>query len=115
MLNKMRKYPMLLIYLFPSKSVEVIEIAFDPIKWQRQVRFKFDLLDGNDTKQVIGHQDFLRALAHTSFNETFSDNCMLELLRGPQPSTNTCKISSRCRKIMLNQPDLGTGYYTTHR
>lgn len=108
--------------MFPVKILQlinnvVIEFAFDPTKWQRRIHFNSGLLDVNygKARDVVSQRDFLRGLAHMSFNESFSDECMLELLRGPDPSTNACKVSSLCRDVMVDNPDLGSGYSTTHR
>lgn len=95
----------------------MIQIAFDPTKWQTQVPFRTGLLDANYTRrEIISREDFLRALAHKSFNESFSDECMLELLQGPEFSTNVCRISPLCRQIMMENSELDDhGYFITHR
>lgn len=95
----------------------VIEFAFDPTKWQRRMRFNPELLDVNygKAKEIVSQRDFLRNLAHVSFNESFSDKCMLELFKGPDPSEEGCKVSHLCRDVMVDNPDFGSGYSTTHR
>lgn len=93
----------------------MIEFAFDSVKWERKVRFRSGLLLNQKPEMLPNREEFIRALAYTSFNESVSDKCMLELLKGPDPSTNACKISALCHKIMVDDPNFGAGYSTTHR
>lgn len=92
----------------------MVEIAFDPTKWQRRIVFKSKLPDTNYVQETTP-ENYLRKLIHLPFNESFSDNCMMEIMQGPTPLTNACKISPICRKVMVDDPNFGSGYGTTHR
>lgn len=96
-----------------SIMFSVIQAAFDPVKWEKKRVFREGLLDP-DTKVTLSRPDFLKALANQPPIESISDECLGEVLKGPDPSTKLCKISSLCRQIM-DGPEAAVGYSATHR
>lgn len=108
-----------MIPIFFSKFWLYFAVArhlLDSEKWKNNIIFQNGKLDDSFVPEIPFRMDsamnVLNYLNSAELNETFSDQCILELIN---TSANYCSLNPECIYEMVDRKGFGPLYVTTHR
>lgn len=104
----------LFVFIHSKSYFAVAQHLVDPERWKLKTVFHNGDLDNNFVPDIpfnlSNAMDFMRYITNIQLNETFSDECILELLQGIK-----CNVSYKCLHEMRDKQGFGPLYVTTHR